>query len=349
MAVLLVFGSALAAAQDQTQATPVASASTISVDARLVNIPVVVHDKKGALVQTLTKDNFILKVDGHDQAIRYFNQDTDLPLTLGLLVDTSQSQRSVLDEERAASIAFLNDLLNAPAERDKAFVVQFAVQTDLLQEVTGSKPKLQAALKKLEVPALDRNAGRIESGADNSVAARLHRAGVGTTLYDALFLSSDSVLGKQKGRKAVIILSDGGDFGSKETLAKSIEAAQRADTIVYAIYFKGDGLGGGRGAMARGGMGRGGMGQGGQGRAGIESREDGKKVLQRMADETGGWLFEVKGKETLAAIYKQIGDQLRAQYRLGYTPDKETAADGYHQIGLSVTAASPKDLYIQTR
>ena len=103
--------------------TPVATAPTLSVDARLVNIPVVVHDKHGALIQNLTKDNFVLKVDDRVQTIRYFNVDKDLPLTLGLLVDTSLSQRDVIDEEQKASSAFLDDMLNGPADRDKAFIV----------------------------------------------------------------------------------------------------------------------------------------------------------------------------------------------------------------------------------
>jgi VWFA-related protein len=98
-------------------------------------------------------------------------------------------------------------------------------------------------------------------------------------------------------------------------------------------------------------MGGGGYPSGGQGRpsGGSESHVDGRKILQRMADETGGWFFEVKGKETVATIYKQIGEQLRAEYRLGYTPDKAASADGYHKIDLTLTAASEKNLYIQTR
>jgi len=357
--------------------TPVSTAPTISVDARLVNIPVVVRDKKGALVQNLTKDNFILQVDGHPQTIRYFNLDTDLPLTLGLLVDTSESQRDVIDDERTASSAFLDDMLNGPKDRDKAFIVQFARQTDLLQDVTSSKPKLQAALKQLSTPDSGGSYGGSTSGSDpdsnSSGSSRTRRAG--TTLYDALFLSSDEIMSKQKGRKALIILSDGVDNGSKESLASSIEAAQRADSIVYAIYFKGregggggnqnpggrgGGFPGGRGGGYPGGgypgggypgggyPGGGGRG-GGQGRQPAASRPDGKKILQRMANETGGRLFEVTKKETVADIYKQIGEELRAQYRLGYTPDEATASDGYHQIDLSLTKSSPKDLAIQTR
>jgi hypothetical protein len=198
----------------------------------------------------------------------------------------------------------------------------------------------------------------------------------GTTLYDALFLSSDELMSKQKGRKAVIILSDGDDRGSKESLASSIEAAQRADTIVYAIYYKGNesyqnnnqnqgnqgrrgggfpggypggGYPGGGGGYPGGGGGYPGGGRGGQNRPEQMPRTDGKKILQRMADETGGRLFEVSKKETLEDIYKQIGEELRAQYRLGYTPDKDAGSDGYHRIDLSFTKTTPKDLFIQTR
>ena len=151
---------------------PASTAPTLSVDARLVNIPVVVHDKHGALVQNLTKDNFVLQVDDHPQTIRYFNLDTDLPLTLGLLVDTSRSQRNVIDDERTASSAFLDDMLNGPADRDKAFVVQFARQTDLLQDVTSSKPKLQEGLKQLSTPDSGGSYGGAYSGSDPATATQ---------------------------------------------------------------------------------------------------------------------------------------------------------------------------------
>jgi VWFA-related protein len=351
--------------------SPASIAPTLNVDARLVNIPVVVHDKKGALVQNLAKDNFVLQIDGKPQTIRYFNRDTDLPLTLGLLVDVSLSQRDAIDDERTASFAFLDDALTGPAGRDKAFIVQFARQTDLLQDVTSAKPRLQAALKQLETPASggDSDNSSSNTGSNSSDSSTRSRRAT-TTLYDALFLASDELMSKQTGRKAIILLSDGVDSGSKESLASSIEAAQRADTIVYAIYFKGressggfnqnqgrqggGGSPGGRGGGFPGGGGGypgGRGGGGGQGRQpeSLPSRPDGKKVLQRMADETGGGLFEVSKKETFADIYKQISDELRAQYRLGYSPDKETASDGYHRIVLSLTKSSPRDLFIQTR
>ena len=107
-----------------------APGSTLKVDARLVNVPVVVHDKRGALVQNLGKENFVLQVDGSPQTIRYFNIDKDLPLTLGLVVDTSLSQRSVIEDEQKASEAFLDDMLNGPKDRDKVFVIEFAQRTE---------------------------------------------------------------------------------------------------------------------------------------------------------------------------------------------------------------------------
>ena len=206
-----------------------ATASTIAVDARLVNLPVVVRDKKGALIQNLTKDDFTLQVDGKPQTIRYFDKDTNLPLTLGLLVDTSQSQRNVLDEERTASSTFLDQMLTNP--KDQAFVIQFARQTELLQDLTTSRPLLQKALKEIDTP------GATSTDDDSDTHSRTRG---GTVLYDALFLASDELMNKQTGRKALVILSDGVDRNSKENLVRSIEAAQRANTIIYAIYFKGE-------------------------------------------------------------------------------------------------------------
>ena len=376
LAAALVFpllGSAVAQqAAAAASPLPAGTAPTFSVDARLVNLPVVVRDKKGALVQNLTKDDFSLQVDGHPQPIRYFDIDVNLPLTLGLLVDTSLSQRQVIDEERTASSAFLDQMLNAA--KDQAFVIQFARQTELLQDLTNSRPKLQAALKQIDTPSPNAPPPDNSGDSGNSGGHRGRRGG-GTTLYDATFLASDELMSKQKGRKALIILSDGVDNGSKETLTKAIETAQRADTVLYAIYFKGEeqqhqdghphsgggrfpggGYPGGRGGGYPGGgypggggggyPGGGGGNPGGGGRGGGMSHVDGKKILQQMADETGGRLFEVTKKQNVAQIYNQIAEELRAQYRLGYSPDQATAAEGYHQIELT---AHRKDLFIQTR
>jgi VWFA-related protein len=340
--------------------SPSTVAPTIAVDARLVNLPLVVRDKKGALVQNLNKDDFTLQVDGKPQTIRYFDKDTNLPLTLGLLVDTSQSQRNVLDEERTASSTFLDQMLTNP--KDQAFVIQFARQTELLQDLTTSRPLLQKALKEIDTPGAT-------STADDDSDTRSRTRG-GTVLYDALFLASDELMSKQIGRKALVILSDGVDRNSKENLVRSIEAAQRADTIIYAIYFKGEeshpqnnnpqrghggypgggfpggGYPGGGYPGGRGGYPGGGNGGGSGGNYPSQSHVDGKKILERMAQETGGRLFEVKKNQDVAQIYNQIAEELRAQYRLGYTPTQEAASSGYHQVAVDTRQ---KGLIIQTR
>jgi VWFA-related protein len=350
--------------------------TTLSVDSKLVNIPVVVRDNKGALALNLTKADFSLQVDGKPQTIRYFDLDNDLPLNLGLLVDTSPSQRGVLDDERSASSAFLDQMLTGKQGgiEDKAFVIQFSRTVELLQESTSSRPKLQEALKELDTqnPASvsepsDQSDGTGDSAPDKN--GRTHRARGGTTLYDAVFLASDELMSKQKGRKALIVLTDGVDRGSKERLTDAIEAAQRADTMVYAVYFKGeapqrdsfnDGNRGGgypRGGYPGGGYPGGGYpgGGGGGGRRGggpsnePDQRADGKKTLERIAHETGGRLFEVSKKQPIAEIYEEIAKELRSQYRLGYTPDQEAAADGYHKIDLAFTSPERKKYTIQTR
>jgi VWFA-related protein len=358
------------AAVSQSPAAASSATPTINAQARLVNIPAVVRDKKGALVQNLTKADFVLNVDKKPQTIRYFDQDANLPLTLGLLVDISGSVSGVLDEERTASETFLDKMLKS--EQDKAFIVQFGHQTELLQDLTSSKPKLQAALKQIgsTAPGSGTNDDNGNGGGGQS-----HR---GTVLYDAAFLSADELMKPVKGRKALILLTDGADRGSKETITRAIEAAQRADTIIYAIYFKGEQPqqnmnnrrpgGGGRGYPGGGypgggypgggypgggypGGGRNGGGYpngGGQGGGGGASHIDGKRVLDQMTQETGGRVFEVKKKQTVADIYAQIGEELRAQYRLGFTPDADTASDGYHVIELD-TKDQKKGLVVQTR
>lgn len=173
-------------------------------------------------------------------------------------------------------------------------------------------------------------------------------------LYDAVFLASDELMQKQQGRKALILLTDGEDRGSKTSLDRAIESAQRANTLVYCIYFKGEepnnfdgfgrGHGGGFPGGGRGGMGRPGGGQGG--RYPQETHEDGKKVLERIAKETGGRMFEISKKDPVDQIYSQIEQELRNQYNIGYTPDRNGNTSSYHKIHL---AAKEKNDVVQTR
>ena len=254
--------------------------TTFSTDVKVVNVLATVRDKHGQIIANLNKDDFTLEEDGRLQAIRYFSRETNLPLTLGLLIDTSMSQRRVLGAERSASYRFLEQVLRE--DKDMAFVIHFDREVELLRDLTSSRKDLQAALSQLEMPAGGRGGG-YPSGSRG-------RRGGGTMLYDAVLLASDELMKKQQGRKAVIVLSDGVDTGSKVSLARSIESAQRADTLVYAILFA-DEEAYGRGGMGGGPrMGRRGP-YGGGGRRYPQSRPDGKKILEQMAKETGGGFF----------------------------------------------------------
>jgi VWFA-related protein len=343
MASLLLAGWPL---RSQQQTPP-----TFSAEVKVVNVLATVRTKHGEIVRNLTKDDFMLEEDGRPQTIRYFAQETDLPLTLGLLVDTSMSQRRVLDQERSASQTFLDEVLRV--NKDLAFVIHFDREVELLQDLTSSRQKLQSALGLLQTPQTTEGGGGNSPGSWPGSRRRGGGGSGGTLLYDAVYLASNELMKNQGGRKALIILSDGVDTGSKETLASAIEAAQRADTLVYSILFADEqayGYGGGFGGRGMGGMeGRGGIGRrggGGRGRYPQEPRPDGKKILERISKETGGRLFEVSKKQPIDQIYNRIQEELRNQYSLGYTPHRANAGAGYHNIRLTT---KEKDVIVQAR
>ncbi len=332
----------------------------ISVEVKVVNILASVRDKKGKTIGDLTKDDFVLTEDGKPQAIAYFAKESDLPLRMGLMVDTSMSQRRVLGEERDASYGFLDHLLRV--DKDLAFVIHFDREVELLQEFTASRPKLQAALQLLQTPEGGmggRGGGSSGGGGGNGGSnggpggwggggGQRGRGGAGTLLYDGIYLAADELMKKEQGRKALIILSDGVDHGSRETLVSAIEASQKADTIVYSILFKDDeGYGGGRPGFGMGGpMGGGPMGGGRRGGGQrMPERVDGKKILEQISRETGGRLFEVSKKEPIDKIYAQIDEELRNQYSIGY-PVAKDAQPGYHKLSLT---SKRKDLIVQAR
>jgi VWFA-related protein len=343
----------------QSAAAAETQTTTLSVTVKVVNVPATVRDKHGKIISNLGKDDFVLEEDGRPQTIRYFAHDTDLPLTLGLLVDTSMSQRRVLEDERHASYVFLDQMLHQP--KDVAFVIHFDHEVELLQDLTSNRQKLESALQALQVSQSNSSSQPTGSQGGNSGSSNGSGypggrgggrrnggggfgGGAGTLLYDASYLASDELMKKQQGRKALIILSDGVDRGSKYGLETAIETAQKSDTVVYAILFKDDesnnrGFNGGFGG---GGMGRRGGGQ----RFPQQSRPDGKKILERIAKETGGRLFEVSKKQPIDKIYESIAEDLRNQYNLGYTPDPPGAEGSFHKITLK---AKEKDMTVQAR
>jgi VWFA-related protein len=292
--------------------------ATFSTDVRVVNLFATVRDPQGHVVPNLTPDDFTLEEDGRPQTIRYFARESGLPLTLGLLVDTSISQKRVLAEERTASLGFLGQVLRQ--EKDRAFVIHFDREVELLQDLTSSRDQLEQALARLHIPTLPpRKHGDPKIG--------LWTLG-GTALYDAVLLASDEIMRKQSGRKALVLLTDGVDNGSKIGLFRAIQSAQFADTLVYSILFSDRDAYDGAFASAAG-----------------------KKALERISRETGGAFFEVAPKDTIAAIYARLEEELRSQYSLGYTSDATnpgyrkvrlatksglsvTTRDGYYAIGL---------------
>jgi len=332
----------LAAAQDQT---------TFSADVSVVNVFAAVHDKKGQIVRDLTKDDFTLEEDAHPQTIRYFSRETDLPLTLGLLVDTSLSQRRVIGEERSASYKFFDQVLRP--DKDMAFVIHFDRDVELLKDLTSSKKDLDSALSELDTPQLQRRQqGGGGGGSDDSSGGgggyggrgggRRGGSGGGTLLYDAVLLSSNEIMKKQHGRKAVVLLTDGVDRNSRTTLNGAIESAQRADTLVYSVLFKDEDQSSG---FSGPGMGRRRGGYGG-GRRQQEPHPDGKKILEQISKETGGGFFEVSKKQPIEKIYEQIQDELRSQYNLGYTSNQTAAGAGFRKI---VVTVKQKGLVVQAR
>jgi VWFA-related protein len=347
------------------------SANKISVDVREVTLPVTVRDKHGKIVRGLSKSDFTLKEDGRPQTILYYRQDSNLPLTLGLLVDTSRSQSSLLDAERNASRSFLEQMM--VNDNDKAFLIHFDREVELLQDLTSSREKLQSALELLKSSS-DPDRVNDPKNDDESKSGSSSRRG-GTQLYDAIYLASNELLKKQQGRKTLIILSDGVDHGSKTFLNGAIESAQRADTFIYSIYFaeprqprtdeqqqdgrgnRGNRPGGGGGWPPGGGGGwpggggpgggpGGGRRDGGDDRRKEEAHGEGKKILERISKETGGRFFEVSKKESVGEIYSAIVEELRTQYWMGFTRDKDSEESGYHHLQLQVNR---KDTTLQTR
>ncbi len=290
------------------QQTPVFSS-----DVKVVSVLASVRTKDGGIVNDLTQDDFILSEDKRPQKIRYFSRESNLPLILGLLVDTSGSQLNVLDEEQTASYRFLDRVLRESV--DRTFLAHFDVGTELLQDLTSSKEALRRGLDNMQP----------------SRGGWGHRGG-GTTLYDAIYLAANEVLRKQEGRKAIVVLTDGVDHGSLVTLNEAIEHAQRADAMVYSIMFEGDERGGNGGGMF--------------GPFGLPSAFDGYKVLQKMARETGGGFFEVSRGMTIDQIYRLIEEELRNQYSIGYTPDGPLTDARYRAIDLKTRR---KGLIVQAR
>jgi len=350
--------------------------TTLKVKAREVLLPVTVHDKKGALVANLTAADFTLTEDGRPQVIKSFSRESNLPFLVGLLVDTSRSVSSAMENERKAGGKFVDLMLPADPKAakagDQAFLIHFDREVELLQDFTNSRDKLHHELDGMGPTTSERNSsnnGPETSGDDRQSRSR----GGGTQLYDAIFLAADEEMKPKDGRKALVVFSDGEDRGSKENMNDAIDAADHANVAVYTVYFKGEqerqsgggfpgnggrrggggwpggggGYPGGGGGYPGGGGGYPGGGGGGR-RGGGETKPavDGKKIMEEIAKRTGGQYFEAKKKDNLEDIYNSIAEELRGQYLLSYTPDKPDNDEEFHKVALT---AKNGDLTVRTR
>jgi VWFA-related protein len=290
---------------------------TIKVDVDIVNVLCTVRNKSGGLVSNLSKDDFTLFENGQKQDIKYFTRETDLPLTLGLLVDVSLSQENLIEVERRAAYQFFSSVLRP---KDLAFLISFGQDAELLQDYTNSRKLLQSALDQLRVNA---PVGGLDSG---PVPTANHPRG--TILFDTVYLAASEQLKGQVGRKALVIITDGVDQGSRYKLEDAIKAAQLADAIVYGIYYVDPRAYGGFGLYG--------------GWGGAPSDRD----LRRLAEETGGRVLKVDRKHTLEDIFQEIQDEMRSQYAIGYSPSNPAKDGSFRKIEIKL---ADKNLQPQAR
>ena len=298
--------------QDQDQ-----SAATLKVNVNVVQLFFNVKDKKGALIPNLTKDQFQILEDGKPQTIKYFAAESNLPLTLGILIDSSGSQARVLDMEKQVGGEFLSQILR---DKDLAFVIDFDVNVDLLQDFTNSVHALKVALDSARI----NTAGGSGTGIPGLGGGTVPTQGAprGTLLYDAVYLASHDELAQQVGRKAMILLTDGEDEGSQLKLRDAIEAAQKSDSIVYVLL-----------CADRGFYGFGGY--------------SGEGEMRKLTQETGGRVIDVGNKlEKLKEGFNQISNELRSQYNIGHSPSNATLDGSFRKVEIHT---NDKDHKIQAR
>jgi VWFA-related protein len=305
-------------AQQPDQSGVEQSDATIRSNVNLVSVFFNVKDKHGALMPNQTKDDFQLLEDNKPQTIKYFTADSNLPLTLGILIDTSGSQARVLDMEKEVGGAFLRQILT---DKDLAYVMDFDVQAELLQDYTRDVHRLQNALNKVKI-----NSG-ISSGGSGVPGLGQGPVPVknapGTVLYDAVYLSANDMLSKEVGRKAMILLTDGEDEGSKLKIKDAMEAAQRADAIIYVL------LCADRGQYFGLGMGY-----------------SGESEMRKLTEATGGRVVNVGNKfDKLREAFDEISNELRSQYNIGYVSTNPVQDGAYRKLEIK----NKQGYKIQTR
>ncbi len=286
----------------------------ISVNVDVVSILASVRDKKNALIGNLEKNDFTVLEDGKPQTIKYFTRETDLPLTIGLLVDVSRSQENLIGVERNAATQFFEQVLG---KKDEAFLISFGEESELLQDYTNSVRLLNQGLNQLRVSS---GVGGIGPGPVPTVGQPR-----GTVLYDAIYLAASEKLKSEVGRKVIVVITDGVDEGSKLSIERAVEAAQKSDAVIYSIEYVDRGFYGGFGLSFGGG---------------------GDGYLHKLSDPTGGRVYRIDRSLTLDKAFKELQEEMRSQYAIGYTPTNEVKDGSYRKLDIKT---SNKDFKVQAR
>ena len=261
----------------------------IRVQVNLVNLFTTVRDKHKAIVTGLKMDDFQVFEDGQAQEITNFAVESNLPITLGMLLDTSGSETYMLSAEKEAASRFLGRVMR---KGDLAMVMSFDLDVDLLADFTDDRSRLDRAINRAQINA--------PSGSILAQGPLPQSRNGGTDFYDAVYLAAHDKLAGEAGRKALIILTDAEDTGSKLRLQDAIEAAQRTDTVVHVLLIAADG--------------------GDQG------------VARKLTEETGGRMIVVRSEKNLEQAFDQISEELRSQYTVGYVPTNKARDGAYRKI-----------------
>ncbi len=270
------------------------------VQSEVVNVYAVVRDHERQLVTNLTRNDFEITDNGKPQTVRYFARGAKIPLTMCLMVDTSPSQGRMLYIEQQAAQEFLKDVMGP---KDMTCVLHFDVDVELDQDFTESLPWLSRAI----------NEQQINGGGYGPIPPTFPVAGGATHLYDAVWLASRQLMAHQTGRKVLILLTDGQDQGSKETLEAALDAAMRARVIIYSLDIVDLGFYNQNMPTYNGGW-----------------------ALKKFSDDTGGRVIRVTKAERARSAFREIADELSSQYLLGYIPTDRGNDGSYHRIRVRV-------------
>jgi VWFA-related protein len=341
VATAIAWPGAVGAAQQ-----PAGEKSAADGSARQVQLAVLMRDKRGAPVANLGAGDLQLTDNGRAQTIQDLSQGSKQPLQLGMLMDTSRGMARAMDSERKAAVKFVDLVLPANAANtesaNQTFVIHFDREVELLEDFTGSREKLHNVLEQLApTPTPENTQGPETTDSDGGYGGQRNTS---PQLYDAIYLAANDLMKNRHGRKALVVFGNGVDGGSKESLSEAVDAAERARTPVYTIYFRGDEqrAGGGFPGGRRGGMGGGWPGSGGGwpggghpapgGGGSRMPQADGRKIMEQIATRSGGLYFEAKKVSEFDGIYSQIARDVLGQYLVSYTPDHSSNDTEFHKI-----------------